>query len=228
MDRMPKTSPDYPEQYRRLALELVCQGRSIPDVAASLGSRRRRCATGSVRTSASVASATTGSPAPSARSCVRRGARTAASGRSATFPSAPWLCSRGTPRPGECVPAHLGGESPLRASGLRDVRRLAVPRLGVGPATAVGPPRRPRNGSTPSTGTVRALRRVSYEHLAGPPAPSGAPPSSPQPGCGARRSARVHARPAVAAASRVREIEPVHEKKQLDENPFHLFLGLSG
>jgi transposase len=34
---MPKTRPAYPEQFRREALELVCQGRSIPDVAGSLG-----------------------------------------------------------------------------------------------------------------------------------------------------------------------------------------------
>ena len=34
---MPKTRPAYPEQFRREALELVRKGRSIPDVAESLG-----------------------------------------------------------------------------------------------------------------------------------------------------------------------------------------------
>jgi transposase len=34
---MPKSKPPYPEQFRREALELVRQGRSIPDVAESLG-----------------------------------------------------------------------------------------------------------------------------------------------------------------------------------------------
>ena len=34
---MPKTKPAYPEQFRREALELVRAGRSIPDVAESLG-----------------------------------------------------------------------------------------------------------------------------------------------------------------------------------------------
>lgn len=34
---MPTTRPAYPEQFRREALELVRQGRSIPDVAESLG-----------------------------------------------------------------------------------------------------------------------------------------------------------------------------------------------
>jgi transposase len=34
---MPKTRPAYPEQFRREAVELVRQGRSIADVAASLG-----------------------------------------------------------------------------------------------------------------------------------------------------------------------------------------------
>jgi transposase len=34
---MPKTRPAYPEQFRREALELVRQGRSIPGVAESLG-----------------------------------------------------------------------------------------------------------------------------------------------------------------------------------------------
>ena len=34
---MPKSKPAYPDQFRREALELVRQGRSIPDVAESLG-----------------------------------------------------------------------------------------------------------------------------------------------------------------------------------------------
>jgi transposase len=34
---MPKSKPPYPEEFRREAVELVRQGRSIPDVAASLG-----------------------------------------------------------------------------------------------------------------------------------------------------------------------------------------------
>ena len=37
---MPKSKPPYPEQFRREALELVRQGRSIPDVAESLGITR--------------------------------------------------------------------------------------------------------------------------------------------------------------------------------------------
>jgi transposase len=34
---MPKSRPPYPEQFRREAVQLVRDGRSIPDVAASLG-----------------------------------------------------------------------------------------------------------------------------------------------------------------------------------------------
>jgi len=34
---MPKTRPPYPEEFRREAVGLVRQGRSIPDVAESLG-----------------------------------------------------------------------------------------------------------------------------------------------------------------------------------------------
>ena len=34
---MPKSKPPYPGQFRREALELVRQGRSIPDVAESVG-----------------------------------------------------------------------------------------------------------------------------------------------------------------------------------------------
>ena len=34
---MPKSKPPYPEEFRREAVELVRQGRSIPDVAESLG-----------------------------------------------------------------------------------------------------------------------------------------------------------------------------------------------
>jgi transposase len=49
---MPKTRPPYPEQFRREAVELVRQGRSIPDVAESLGvsqqSLRNWCRQGQV------------------------------------------------------------------------------------------------------------------------------------------------------------------------------------
>ena len=34
---MPKSKPPYPEEFRREAVELVRQGRSIPDVAQGLG-----------------------------------------------------------------------------------------------------------------------------------------------------------------------------------------------
>jgi transposase len=34
---MPKSKPPYPEQFRREAVELVRQGRSVSDVASSLG-----------------------------------------------------------------------------------------------------------------------------------------------------------------------------------------------
>ena len=34
---MPRTRPPYPEEFRRETVELVRQGRSIPDVAKSLG-----------------------------------------------------------------------------------------------------------------------------------------------------------------------------------------------
>jgi transposase len=34
---MPRTRPPYPEEFRRETVELVCQGRSISDVAKSLG-----------------------------------------------------------------------------------------------------------------------------------------------------------------------------------------------
>jgi transposase len=34
---MPKSRPPYPEQFRRKAVQLVRDGRSVPDVAASLG-----------------------------------------------------------------------------------------------------------------------------------------------------------------------------------------------
>jgi hypothetical protein len=46
---MPKTRPQYPEQFGREAVQLVRSGRSIGDVAESLGCRNRRCATGPSR-----------------------------------------------------------------------------------------------------------------------------------------------------------------------------------
>ena len=38
---MPKSKPPYPEEFRREAVELVRRGRSIPDVAESLGMSRQ-------------------------------------------------------------------------------------------------------------------------------------------------------------------------------------------
>ena len=55
---MPKTRPAYPESFRREALELVRQGRSIPDVAESLGVSQQT-QRNAVRTSVTAASATT-------------------------------------------------------------------------------------------------------------------------------------------------------------------------
>ena len=57
---MPKTRPAYPEQFRREALELVRQGRSIPDVAESLGVSPQTLVTGVAKASATWANATTG------------------------------------------------------------------------------------------------------------------------------------------------------------------------
>jgi transposase len=57
---MPKSRPPYPDQFRREALELVRQGRSIPDVAESLGVTAQSLRIGSVRTSAIVVRAMTG------------------------------------------------------------------------------------------------------------------------------------------------------------------------
>ena len=34
---MPKSRPPYPEEFRREAVQMVCGGRTIPDVATSLG-----------------------------------------------------------------------------------------------------------------------------------------------------------------------------------------------
>ena len=57
---MPKTRPAYPEQFRREALELVRQGRSIPDVAESLGVSQQTLRNWAVRASVTAVSAMTG------------------------------------------------------------------------------------------------------------------------------------------------------------------------
>jgi transposase len=60
MFAVPKTRPPYPEEFRRDAVGLVRAGRSIREVADSLGVSHSRCATGSARTSSIAVSATMG------------------------------------------------------------------------------------------------------------------------------------------------------------------------
>lgn len=55
---MPKTRAPYPEQFRREAVELVCQGRSIPDVAESLGVSQQSLRNWVKQTASTAASAT--------------------------------------------------------------------------------------------------------------------------------------------------------------------------
>jgi transposase-like protein len=49
---MPKSKPPYPESFRREAVQLVRQGGAIPDVAESLGVKRRTASSGSRRSAA--------------------------------------------------------------------------------------------------------------------------------------------------------------------------------
>ena len=55
----PRFQRPYPQEFRREAVRLVeTSGRSIPQVAAELGVRGNRCATGCARSSSIAASAT--------------------------------------------------------------------------------------------------------------------------------------------------------------------------
>ena len=84
---MPKTRRADPEQFRREALQLVRQGRSIPDVAESLGVSQQTLRTGAVRAGVTAVSAMTGCLALSARSCASSEGACGAWSRSATFSS---------------------------------------------------------------------------------------------------------------------------------------------
>jgi transposase len=166
---MPKTRPAYPEQFRREALELVCQGRSIPDVAGSLGVSPQ-----SLRNWQRQGQRDRGERDDGLASAEREELRELPKRVKRLTQERDILKHAGRPRPGDCLPAHLGQEDHW-ASRLLDVRaagRLGVWLLGVGEPGAV---------------RSRAVRRVA----------DGAHPTGP---CGQRRSLRQPARARDAGA----------------------------
>jgi transposase-like protein len=70
---MPRTRPPYPEQFRREAVELVRGGRSVKDVAESLGCSDQSLHAWVKQYQVDRVSVMTGSRALSARSCVSCG-----------------------------------------------------------------------------------------------------------------------------------------------------------
>ena len=92
---MPKTRPAYPEQFRREALELVRQGRSIPDVAESLGVSQQTLRNWRRQGERDRGERDDGLTSAEREELRRRGEKTvSACSRSATSSSAPRLSSR--------------------------------------------------------------------------------------------------------------------------------------
>jgi transposase-like protein len=117
---VPKTRPAYAEQFRREAVELCRRGRSIPDVAASLGVPAQ-----SLRNWASQAAIDRQERDDGLTTAEREELKSSASASRLTeereHPQDATASLRGRPRPGERLPAYLGQEG-HRASRLLDVR----------------------------------------------------------------------------------------------------------
>src|SRR3954468_19102007 len=108
---MPKTRPAYPEQFRREALELVRKGRWIPDVAESLGvspQTLRNWRRQGERDRGKRDDGITSAEREELRE-LRKRVKRLEQERDILKHATP--SSRGRPRPGEHLPAHLGSQA---------------------------------------------------------------------------------------------------------------------
>ena len=127
---MPKSKPPYPEQFRREALELVRQGRSIPDVAESLGitaQSLRNWKRQDDRDRGERDDGLTSAEREELRRLRRENKRLEQ--ERDILKRATALFARET-ETGEHLPAHLGGESPLQPPGLLMCELLGVSESG--------------------------------------------------------------------------------------------------
>jgi transposase len=131
---MPKTRPAYPERFRREALELVRQGRTVPDVAGSLGVSPQSLRNWMRQDDRDRGERDDGLSSAEREELRELRKRVKRVEQERDILKRARLSSRGRPRSGERLPAYLGGESPLHA-GLLDVRGsrgLGVRLLGRG------------------------------------------------------------------------------------------------
>jgi transposase len=123
---MPKTRPAYSEQFRREAVELVRQGRSIPDVAASLGVSPQSLRNWSKQAAIDQRERDDGlttverEELRDLRKRVKRltQERDILKHATAFFARETASHTAGRPRPGERLPAHLGRQAGQGTAGL--------------------------------------------------------------------------------------------------------------
>jgi transposase len=107
---MPRTRPPYPPEFRREAVQLVRVGRTIKDVAESLGCSEQSLQTWVKREQLDRHERDDGLTSAEREELKELRKRVKRLSRSARSSSEPRFSSQRRPRPGECLPDHLGGE----------------------------------------------------------------------------------------------------------------------
>lgn len=116
---MPKTKPPYPPEFRREAVQLVRLGRSVKDVAASLGCSEQWLHNWVKQEQLDHHERDDGLTSAEREELRELRRRVRRLEQEREILSEPRSSSQRRPRPGECLPDHLGGEDQLPR--LRDV-----------------------------------------------------------------------------------------------------------
>ena len=123
---MPKSRPPYPEEFRREAVQLVRSGRTIKDVAGSLGVTEPSLRTWVKHDQLERQERDDGLTLAEREQLRRLRREHKRLEQEPICSNEPRPSSRGRPRPGECLPDHLSGEGQRNPGlpGMRAARRL--------------------------------------------------------------------------------------------------------